>query len=154
MIGRYLFVIKMTRLVSPLFFTVTVLVCQLAMANEVKGLDEIYETPIPSQIRMNFNEAINTHDTCPECVLGILDGEEHFNVFEKKFIVVGVTSNSFGGYWVYIATEGDSVNGYRLWLYDDEDNELDLRSIERMPDSLDKELIQSLWSPSFSRYWQ
>ena len=127
--------------------------CPSAFADGVRGLQEIYETPIPSAIRRNFDQTIHTHRTCPECHLGVLDGERFLDLYTKKFLVIGLSPNSFGGVWAIIAVEGEPKNALRLWLYDVGDGEYDLRSIEELSDSLEEELIRQLQSPQHRHYW-
>lgn len=129
------------------------LVCPLALAGGVKGLQEIYGTPIPSQIRKNFNEVVHTHNTCPECVLGVLDGEKFLDIYPKKFIVLSLLPNSFGGFWAYIAVEGEQKSTFRLWLYDLNGGGYDLRSIEELSNSMDKEFVSQLQDPAHKPYW-
>lgn len=122
-----------------LLFLVALFVgCPLGFSGEVQGLleeiKEIYETPIPTQIRNNFDQTAHTYRTCPECVLGVLDGEKFPDLYAKKFIVVGLAPHSFGGVWAVIAVEDEPRNAFRLWLYDVSDDEYDLRSIEELPE--------------------
>lgn len=137
-----------------LLFPVALLIfCSSAFADEVRGLQEIYATPIPAEIRRNFDHTIHIHDTCPECHLGVLDGEKFIDLYTKKFLVIGLSPNSFGGVWAVIAVEGEPRNAFRLWLYDIGDDEYDVRSIEALPESLEEELIRQLWSPEYRHYW-
>ena len=130
-----------------------VVACSAAFAAEVRGLQDIYATPIPAEIRRNFDRTIHIHQTCPECHVAALDGEKFFNIYSKKFLVVGVTPNSFGGVWAIIAVEGEPTNAFRLWLYDIGQDEYELRSMEKLPKSLRKELIQQLSSEAYQHYW-
>ena len=125
----------------------------LVFADGVRGLREIYATPIPAEIRRNFDRTIHIHHTCPECHLGVLDGENFLDLYSKKFLVLGVSPNSFGGFWAVIAVEGEPRNAFRLWLYDIGDDEYELRSIEELPESLEEELVLQLLSPTYRRYW-
>lgn len=130
-----------------------ILLCALAFADWVTALNEIYKTSITSQIRKNFNQVIHTHNTCSECVLGVLDGEKFLDVYPKKFIVLSLSPNSFGGFWAFIAVEGEQKSTFRLWLYDLADGEYDLRGIDELPDSIDKEFIGQLQDPAHKPYW-
>jgi hypothetical protein len=123
-------------------------------SSRAKGFDEVYFTAIPQQIRVNFNEALQTHKSCPGCSSRISGGEDNRYIFDKKFIVIGVSSNKAGGLWAYIAVENDADNAYRLWLRSTKDRGLDLRSIDKMPGCLDKELVVDLWDPWYDRYWK
>ena len=91
------------------------LFCPSALADGVRGLQEIYETTIPGAIRRNFDQMIHTHRTCPACHLGVLDGERFLDLYAKKFLVIGLSPNSFGGVWAIITIEGEPKNAFRLW---------------------------------------
>jgi len=140
-----------------LFLVVLLVCCPLAFSGEAQGLleeiKEIYETPIPAQIRKNFNQTAQTHRTCPNCVLGVLDGEKFLDIYTRKFIVLGIEPNSFGGVWVVIAVEGERRNAFRLWLYDITDDEYDLRSVEELPEFLEEDLVRQLQSSQHRHYW-
>ena len=125
----------------------------LAFADWTVALKEIYGTPIPTEIRKNFDRFTQTRDTCPKYTLGVLDGEKFMDIYPKKFIVLSLSPNSFGGYWAFIAVQGERKNTYRLWLYNMGDNEYDLRSIEELPNSLDEEFNGQLKNPAYRPYW-
>lgn len=125
----------------------------LVFAEEIHGLNEIYNTPIPAEIRRNFDEYIYVRETCPECEQGVLDGEKFVDIYTKKFIVVGLYPNSFGGVWALIAVEGDTSRAFRLWLYDINPDEYDLRSVTELKGSFDVEGMGKLCSSSYSYFW-
>ena len=152
MIGGYLSVIE-KRYRILLFLPAWFVFCSSASGDWAPTLKEIYETPIPRQIRKNFDQIVKTRSTCPECVLGVLDGEKFFDVYRKKFIVLSLSPNGFGGVWAFIAVEDDRKNTFRLWLYDIDDNEYDLRSIEELPNSMDEEFVSDLESSTHRSYW-
>ena len=127
--------------------------CPLTFADWVPVLEEIYRTPIPIEIRKKFNQITEIRNTCPGCVLGVLNGGKFIDIYPKKFIVLSSLPNSFGGVWAFIAVEGELKNTFRLWLYDVGENEYDLRSIEELPDSLDEEFICQLENPAYHPYW-
>ena len=136
-----------------LFLTAWFVFCPPASGDWAPTLKEIYETPIPAQIRRNFNQVVETRNTCPDCVLGVFDGEKFMDVYPRKFIVLSLTPNSFGGVWAFIAVQGERKDTYRLWLYDIDDNEYDLRSIEELPSSMDEEFVGDLEKPAHRPYW-
>lgn len=137
----------------PLTLAAWLVFCPLVFTDWVLALKEIYETPIPRQIRRNFDQTIQIHRTCPECALGVLDGKKFVDIYPKKFIVLSLSPNSFGGFWAFIAVEGERKNTFRLWLYDVGDNEYELRSIEELPGSLNEEFISQLENPAHRPYW-
>lgn len=125
----------------------------LVFTKEIRGLREIYNTPIPSEIRRNFDEYIHVRETCPECKQGVLDGEKFVDIYSKKFIVIGFYPNSFGGIWAVIVVEDDSLRAFRLWLYDINPEEYDLRSVTELKGSFDKEAMHELCSSDYSHFW-
>ena len=125
----------------------------LLFADEINGLEEIYDTIIPIEIRRNFDEYIDVRETCPECEQGVLDGEDFIDIYSKKFIIVGFGPHDFGGFWVAIAVEGDLSRAFQLWLYDINTNEYDLRSVAELSGSFDEEAVQELYGPDYSHLW-
>ncbi len=138
---------------SALWLAALLMFSPSAFAEKVRRLQEIYETPIPSAIRRNFDHTLRIHDTCSECQLGVLDGEKFLDLYDKKFLVVGLSPNSFGGVWAVIAVEGKPRSAFQLWLYDIGEDEYDLRSIEELPGAVEEELIHQLESPEYRQYW-
>lgn len=125
----------------------------LVFAEEIKGLEEIYDTSIPTEIRRNFDEYIHVRETCPGCEQGVLDGEKFVDIYAKKFIVIGLYPNSFGGIWALIAVEGDTSQAFRLWLYDINPDEYDLRSVTELKGSFDEKAMHELCSSGYSHFW-
>ena len=120
--------------------------------DEIPGLEEIYHTPIPTQIRMNFDRTIQTHATCSECDLGVVDGEEFLNVYSKKFLVLDLSSSPYGGFLAVITVEGEA-HAFMLWLYDISNEEYDLRTIEKISKPIEEELIRELRNPRYQQFW-
>ena len=127
--------------------------CSTAFSNHVGELQEIYDTPIPAEIRRNFDRIIQLHASCPECPLTVLDAEKFIDVDAKKFLVVGLEPHGFGGVWAVMAIESNPRDALRLWLYDVDRHTYDLRSVERLPDHLDEELVQQLRDATYRQYW-
>lgn len=137
-----------------LFLAVPFLFCQLALADWGMTLKEIYETPIPAQIRKDFDQALETRNTCADCMLGFLDADKFIGFFPRKFLVLNLLPNSFGDVCAFIAVEGEKRNTYRLWLDRLPGGEYDLRSIEELPDSMDEEFVGDLEKPVNRSYWR
>jgi hypothetical protein len=129
------------------------LFCLPAFAKWVSTLKEIYETPIPFQIRKSFSEVTYTHNTCSGCELRVLDGDKFFDIYPRKFLVLSLLPNSFGGIWAYIAIEGERKRTFRLWLYNLPNGEYDLRSVEELPNSMDEKFFGQLQDPAHKSYW-
>ncbi len=125
----------------------------LVFADEIRGLEEIYDTLIPAEIRRNFDEYLHVRETCPECAQQVLDAEEYLDIYDKKFLVIGFYPNSFGGVWAVIAVENDPLRAFRLWLYDINPNVYDLRSVTELKGSFDEEAMKKLCSSTYSHFW-
>src|SRR3989338_11182418 len=82
-----------------IYLTALLFVCPSASADWTRSLKEIYETPIPAEIRKGFNIAVEMHNTCSDCMLGVLDGYKFLDVFPRKFLVLSLEQNNFGNYW-------------------------------------------------------
>lgn len=126
-------------------------------SGDVQGVQQIYETPIPAQIRRTFNRTTRhvcsaDHEQCSGCAFIVSDGGKHVDIFTKKFIVVDLEPGSFGGVEATIIFEG-VPSAFWLWLYDIDANEYQLRSIEKLPEPLDEELVHQLRGPDYRRYW-
>jgi len=127
--------------------------CPLVFAGGVSRLSEIYDTPVPAEIRRNFDEYIHARETCPECEQGVINGEKFINIYTKKFLVIGLEPNSFGGVWAIIAVEGELRQVFRLWLYDIGHDAYDLRSVAELTGSFDEEFADELCGPEYSHFW-
>ena len=136
-----------------LFLVMLFVFCPLVFSGEVEGLSEIYNTPIPDEIRRNFDEYIHVHEVYPEAEQLVLDGEKFLDIYTKKFIVIGLEPNSFGGVWAVIAVEGEPWKAFKLWLYDVECDVYDLRSITELAGSFNEDTMQELDSPAYSHFW-
>ncbi|MEW5758725.1 MAG: hypothetical protein AB1755_04585 [Candidatus Omnitrophota bacterium] len=134
-------------IISFLVFT------SIVFADGIKGLHKIYNTPIPCEIRRNFDSYIYTQKAYPDAKLAIVDGEKFKDIYDNKFLVIGLQDNSFGGLWVTILVEDKKLRVFRLWLYDIDDNEFDLRSITELSGQLNEEGIRQLTSVNYSRFW-
>lgn len=130
--------------------------CSSILATEVKGLEEIYATPIPAEIRRNFNEYVYAREKYPGFVSGhvIVDAAKYVHIYTKKFLVIGIVPNNhFGGVWAIIAVEGETRHAFQLWLYDIGDDEYELRSVDEFPGHFDKQFLEEYHTPLFSKYW-
>jgi hypothetical protein len=122
-----------------------------------QGLQQIYETPIPAQIRETFDRTTRhicskDHEQCSGCAFTVFDGGKRVDIFSKKFIVVDLNPGSFGGVEATIIFE-DAPNAFWLWLYDIGPNEYQLRSIKRLPKPLDEGFVRQLQNSAYRRYW-
>jgi len=121
------------------------------------GLRQIYATPISVQIRKTFDQTaghVCSKDPkeCPGCAFTVYEGGKRVDIFTKKFIVIGLEPGHFGGVEATIVFEG-APNAFWLWLYDVDPDEYQLRSIEQLPEPLDKGFVRQLQAPAYQRYW-
>ena len=125
------------------------ILCPTILASQVSGLSEIYDTPIPAEIRRNFNEYLQNL----EYGHGFINGEKFIDIYTKKFLVIGLEPNSFGGVWAIIAVEGQTQRAFLLWLYDIDNGVYDLRVVDAIPGHFNKQFAVKLYSPAYSRFW-
>ncbi len=135
-------------------FIVCLFSCSVAFSEVIEGLSEIYRTPIPSEVRRNFDECIQIYSPHPKYERIVVDGDKFTDIYAKKFMVVGMEPNPFGGLWVIIAVEGNFKTAYLLWLYDIDRDQYDLRSVEKLSDFLDEKLGRQLSGPEYHQYWR
>ena len=93
-----------------------------------EGLQDIYATSIPAQIRRSFPS-------------------------QKRIIVFQVTPKHFGGVWALVTEEDDPQHVSSVWLYDRGHEEYEIRYREKFPQFFGEELIQQLWSPEYRQFW-
>lgn len=93
-----------------------------------EGLEEIYATSIPAQIRRNFPSP-------------------------QKMIVFQLTPKHFGGVWALMVLEDDPESVFSLWLYDRGHEDYEMRYNEKFPQFFGEELIRQLWSPKYRQFW-
>lgn len=136
---------------SIIIFLISLCISQSSLfASEVNGLREIYATPIPAEIRRNFNEYLQNQ----ECEHGVVDGEKFIDIYSKKFLVIAVAPNCFGGVWAIIAVEGQTQHAFLLWLYDIDDEVYDLRLIDTIRGHFDKRFVEKFYAPAYSKFWR
>ena len=145
--------IKKYSLPISLFLGTFFLFCRPVLANWGMALEEIYKTPIPAQIRRDFDQAVETRNTCSDCMLGVLDGDRFMDVLVRRFLVLNMSANDFGDVCAFIAVEGEENDTYRVWVDRLPGGEHDVRSIEELPNSMDEEFVSDLKRPAHRPYW-
>lgn len=128
-----------------------------SVAHVAQELQQIYETPIPAQIRKMFDQTTRhvcskDHGECFSCAFTVYDGGKRADIFTKKFIVISLEPAHFGGVEATIIFEG-VPRAFWLWLYDIDLNEYQLRSIEELPEPLSQGFVYQLYSPAYQQYW-
>lgn len=123
----------------------------------IQRLQQIYETPIPAQIRKTLDRTTRhvcsrDREECPGCAFTVYDGGKRVDIFAKKFIVVSLEPAHFGGVEATVVFEG-APHAFWLWLYDVDPNQYQLRSIAQLPEPLNDGFVRQLRDSSYSRYW-
>ena len=123
----------------------------------VKAFQEIYNTPMPAQIRQTFDRtilahALTTHEACGSCAFTVLDGEKKVSIFTKKFIVVHVGPNESGGISATLVFEGVPVP-FLLEMDDRGGGKYELRNMAELPGLLGEGFVRQLQRPAYHRYW-
>ena len=119
-----------------------------------KAFQEIYDTPIPAQIRETFDRTIHTHETCSVkgCAFLVLDGERPVSVFTKKFIVVNHGPDDSGGISATLVFDGVPVP-FLLEMDERGGGRYELRNIAELPGLLGDGFVHQLQNPAYRRNW-
>jgi hypothetical protein len=136
-----------------LFFAGIFFLYSIAYADQINGLSEIYDTPIPAEIRRNFDEYIQIRKDSADYRQSIFDGEKFMDIYAKKFLVIGLEANSFGGIWAVITVKAEENRVFRLWLYNVEQNVYDLRIISQLTGSFYEEFVENMSGSQYSDFW-
>lgn len=118
------------------------------------ALQDIYDTPIPAQIRETFDRTIHAHEACAEsgCAFTALEADKPVDVFTKRFIVVDVGPSDSGGIYATLMFNGVLVP-FSLEMDDRGGGKHELRSMVALPGALGDGFIRQLQNPSYRRYW-
>jgi len=123
----------------------------LAFADNMSVIQEIYNTPVPFEIRRNFNDCIHANEAGAEKV--VIDGEKFTDIYDKDFFVTDFRHNPFGGLLVTIVVKDQNLRTFRLWMYDVSEDVYELRSIEELSDPFPKEIILEITGVPYSDFW-
>src|SRR3990167_2429606 len=91
------------------------------LADGIHGLQQIYATPIPAQIRKTFAQTTRhvcskDREECSGCAFTVQEKGKRVDIFTKKFIIIGLEPGHFGGVEATIVFDG-VPNAFWLWLY-------------------------------------
>lgn len=127
---------------------------QRIYADGAKAFQEIYDTPIPVQIRETFDHTIHAHENCSEygCAFTVLDGGKPVGIFTKKFIVVGLGPSDTDGISATLVFEDASVP-FLLEMDDRGGGRYELRNMAELPGFLGEGFVCQLKNPAYRRYW-
>ncbi len=127
---------------------------QRIYADGAKAFQEIYDTPIPIQIRETFDRTLHAHENCSEygCAFTVLDGGKPVGIFTKKFIVVDSGPSESGGVYATLVFE-DALVPFSLEMDDRGGGKYELRNMVEMPGLLGEGFVCQLRNPAYRRYW-
>lgn len=119
----------------------------------LRAFQEIYDTPLPAQIRQTFDRTVLADcDRCSDCAFTTLDGEKQVGVFTKKFIVVALGPSDSGGVDATLVFEGALVP-FSLEVDDRGGGKYELRNMAEMPGLLGDGFVRQLQNPAYRQYW-
>ena len=124
---------------------------QRIYADGVRAFQEIYDTPIPAQIRQTFDRTILDCVACSDCAFTVLDGRKQVSIFTKKFIVVGLESDGFGDVVATLMFEG--ARHPFLLRMNKVGGRYELRNMTELPDPVGEGFVRQLWSSEYRQYW-
>ena len=127
---------------------------QRIYADGLRAFQEIYDTPIPAQIRQTFDRTLQAHQTCSAggCAFTVLDGGKPVDIFTKKFILVDLVPDGSGGVSTTLVFEGTS-NPFWLRMDDTGGGTYELRNMAELPGLLGEGFVRQLQNPDYRRYW-
>ena len=127
---------------------------QRIYADGLRVFQEIYDTPIPAQIRETFDRTLHAHETCTTggCAFTVLDGGRPVDIFTKKFILVEFVPDGSGGVSTTLVFEGTS-KPFWLRMADTGGGKYELRNMAELPGLLGEGFVRQLQSPAYRRYW-
>jgi len=126
---------------------------QRIYADGLRAFQEIYDTPIPAQIRQMFDRTVRVdHDACSDCAFTVLDGKTQVGIFTKKFIIVDLEPDGFGGVSATLVFEGTS-NPFLLWMDDIGGGRYALRNMAELPGLLGEGFVRQLRNPAYRHHW-
>jgi len=127
---------------------------QRIYADGLRAFQEIYDTPIPAQIRQTFDRTLLDHQTCSAdgCAFTVLDGGKPVGIFTKQFILVDVVPDTSGGVLTTLIFERTS-NPFLLRMGDTGDGIYELRTMTELPGLLGEGFVRQLQNQVYRRYW-
>ncbi len=129
--------------------------CKLNYASlEADHLKCLRNETIVSSIRKNFLEAKALKKSCSKCREVFPDSVKFQNLFHQPLMALEIDTKDFGGYWVFVIFRRDTKL-YRLWLYEIDEGDFQLREIKRIEMShLLKSKFKDLSTDQFfASYW-
>lgn len=120
---------------------------------EIRALQDIYDTPIPAQIRERFDRTVRVQcEACSDCAFTVLEGERRVSIFTKQFIIVDLETDDVGGVSATLVFE-DASHPFVLRMDRIGGGRYALRHMAELPEPVGEELIRQLRSAQCRQYW-
>ena len=129
--------------------------CKLNYASiEASHLKCLKKEAIVSSIRKNFLVSEMLVKSCPKCHETFPEAIKFQYLFHRPLMALEIRAKDFGGSWVFVVFQGDS-SLYRLWLYEIDEGNFQLREIKilEMSDALKAKFNDLSTAPNFATYW-
>ena len=127
---------------------------QRIYADGLRVFQEMYDTPIPAQIRQTFDRTLHVHKICSAggCAFTVLDGGKPVDIFTENFILVDLALDGSGGVSATLVFEG-TTKPFLLRMADTGGGTYELRNMAELPGLLGEGFIRHLRNPAYRRYW-
>lgn len=92
---------------------------------------------IATEIRRNFIEVQKRNDECKsrtDCAEVFPDATKFLNLVKKKFLVIGLKQNGFGGNFVFLFFRSSKMI-HRVWVYPIDENIYQVRELKTLAPS-------------------
>lgn len=103
-------------------------------------------------VRFNLSKVEHNKKYCPECHEPFINAKKYLSLYGSSFMALGLSRQGFGGYNLYVVFKHDPKL-YKLWFYEIDDNEFQLRRISE--EEIHQELSDDIKNHQIaSKYWQ
>jgi hypothetical protein len=145
----------MTLLNLPIVSLASTINCRLHYASlEMTHLRCLKKTTIVSRIRKNFRTSETLMQNCPKCHATFPDEAKFQYLFHLPLLALEIDTNDFGGYWIFEIFK-NQPKLYRLWLYEIDEGNFQLREIKvlEMSEALKANINKLSTDPAFATSW-
>lgn len=123
------------------------------IAFDEKHLACLKQTALIKSIGKNFL-TFEERKNCPACAEPWPAAARYSEVYQRDYLPVGVFLNDMGGYFVAVMFKNDP-SLYRLWLYEIDKNDFQLRAFEPIePTTKEKQKMKEVTQNKlYAKYW-
>lgn len=128
--------------------------CQMGyIAFDIRHMECLNKTIAVRSIEKNFQESLDSK-ICSDCAGLFPNASKFVHLYKKKYMVLGVQQNDFGGDVVFIVVENEPYL-FQLWLYPIEDDFYQLRTIfvENLSKKTTAQMLKYSKESQYSKYW-